>query len=434
MTIGRQIHQLATRLWGINRSITGEGVRETLRILGEIIPGLGIHEIPSGTEVFDWVVPKEWKIRDAYIIDPAGRKICDFKSNNLHVVGYSTPVKAKMSLGELEAHLYSLPDQPTAIPYVTSYYKERWGFCIAQSERNTLVDGEYEVFIDSELFDGALTYGELLIRGDSEEEIFISTYVCHPSMANNELSGPTVTAHIAKWLLEKESRKFSYRIVFVPETIGSISYLSKNLDLLKSKVVAGFNVTCVGDDRAYSYLPSRNGKTISDIAAKHVLANVDTGYESYTWGDRGSDERQYCAPGVDLPIASIMRTKYGRYPEYHTSLDNLIDVVTPEGLEGGYNALKRAIEAIERNCYPRTTVLGEPQLGKRGLYPTLSTKSSGAEVRLILNLITWSDGTKSLFEIADLCGAPVWDLYPILDKLSEHGLLELLDTPSRFDA
>ena len=430
MTIGIQIHQLATRLWSIDRSLTGDGVRETLRILGEVAPGLRIHEIPSGTQVFDWVVPKEWKIRDAYIIDPSGRKICDFRSNNLHVVGYSTPVKDRMSLEALQKHLYSLPDQPTAIPYVTSYYKERWGFCIAQSERDALEDGEYEVFIDSELFDGALTYGELLIRGESEEEIFISTYVCHPSMANNELSGPTVTAHIAKWLLERESRNFSYRIVFVPETIGSIAYLSRNLDLLKSRVVAGFNVTCVGDDRAYSYLPSRHGQTISDVAIKHVLAHIGGEYRSYTWKDRGSDERQYCAPGVDLPMASIMRTKYGEYLEYHTSLDNLVDVVTPEGLEGGYSALRLALEAVERNCYPRTTVLCEPQLGKRGLYPTLSTKSSGVAVRLMMDLITWSDGSKSLFEIADLCGAPVWDLYPILETLSEHRLLDLLDKPA----
>ncbi len=427
MTIGIQIHQLATRLWSIDRSLTGDGVRETLRILGEVAPGLRIHEIPSGTQVF---VPKEWKIRDAYIIDPSGRKICDFRSNNLHVVGYSTPVKDRMSLEALQKHLYSLPDQPTAIPYVTSYYKERWGFCIAQSERDALEDGEYEVFIDSELFDGALTYGELLIRGESEEEIFISTYVCHPSMANNELSGPTVTAHIAKWLLERESRNFSYRIVFVPETIGSIAYLSRNLDLLKSRVVAGFNVTCVGDDRAYSYLPSRHGQTISDVAIKHVLAHIGGEYRSYTWKDRGSDERQYCAPGVDLPMASIMRTKYGEYLEYHTSLDNLVDVVTPEGLEGGYSALRLALEAVERNCYPRTTVLCEPQLGKRGLYPTLSTKSSGVAVRLMMDLITWSDGSKSLFEIADLCGAPVWDLYPILETLSEHRLLDLLDKPA----
>lgn len=434
MTIGDRIHQLATRLWGINRSLTGDGVRETLKILSETAPGLQIHEIPSGTRVFDWAVPREWKVRDAYIVNPSGQKICDFKSNNLHLVGYSTPVDARISLEELQGHLYSLPDQPTAIPYVTSYYKERWGFCISQLERDGLEDGEYRVFIDSELFDGSLTYGELLIKGEFEDEIFISTYVCHPSMANNELSGPTVTAHIAKWLLDKASRKFSYRIVFIPETIGSISYISENLDVLKSRVIAGFNVTCVGDDRAYSYLPSRNGNTLSDVAAKHVLANIGGGYRSYTWSDRGSDERQYCAPGVDLPIASIMRTKYAEYPEYHTSLDNLVDVVTPAGLEGGYNALRLAIEALERNCYPRTTVLCEPQLGKRGLYPTLSTKTSGAEVRLMMNLITWSDGARSLFEIADLCGAPIWNLYPILDRLAEHGLIERLDRPSRLDA
>lgn len=422
--VGDQIYKLAKRLWSINRSLTGQGVRDTLSVIKEILPTLTIHEVPSGTKVFDWTIPKEWKVTDAFLIDPNGKKICDFKVNNLHLVGYSTPIQKKMSLDELQNHLYSLPDQPTAVPYITSYYKERWGFCLSQFERELLIDGEYQVFIDSELFDGSLTYGELYIKGSSEEEIFISTYVCHPSMANNELSGPTVTAHLARHLINNNN-KFSYRIVFIPETIGSITYISQNLEKLKSNVVAGFNVTCVGDNRAYSYLPSRNGSTISDIAAQHVLTHICPQYKSYKWTDRGSDERQYCAPGVDLPIASIMRTKYGQYDEYHTSLDDLINVVNPEGLEGGYNALLLAIEALEKNCYPRVSVLCEPQLGKRGLYPTLSTKSSGAEVRLMMDLITWSDGTKSLFEIADLCGCPIWDLYPIVDKLTKHGLLEL---------
>lgn len=422
--VGDQIYKLAKRLWNINRSLTGQGVRDTLSVIKEILPTLTIHEVPSGTKVFDWTIPKEWKVTDAYLIDPNGKKICDFKVNNLHLIGYSTPIQIKMSLDELQNHLYSLPDQPTAVPYITSYYKERWGFCLSQFERELLIDGEYQVFIDSELFDGSLTYGELYIEGSSKEEIFISTYVCHPSMANNELSGPTVTTHLARHLINKKN-KFSYRIVFIPETIGSITYISQNLEKLKSNVVAGFNVTCVGDNRAYSYLPSRNGATISDIAAQHVLTHICPQYKSYKWTDRGSDERQYCAPGVDLPIASIMRTKYGQYDEYHTSLDDLINVVNPEGLEGGYNALLLAIEALEKNCYPRVSVLCEPQLGKRGLYPTLSTKSSGTEVRLMMDLITWSDGTKSLFEIADLCECPIWDLYPIVDKLTKHGLLEL---------
>lgn len=429
--IGQHIYELAQKLWPINRSLTGDGVRQTLKMIQNEVPELEIFEVPSGTQVFDWVIPKEWHVNDAYIMTPSGKKICDFKKNNLHLVGYSVPVSLKISLAGLQDYLYSLPNQPNAIPYITSYYKERWGFCISHEERLQLEDGIYEIHIDSELFDGSLTYGELLIRGESSTEVFISTYICHPSMANNELSGPCVTTFLAKKLKNLGRTKYSYRIIFIPETIGSITYLSKNIDHLKKSVIAGFNVSCVGDDRDYSYLPSRNGNTLSDLVAKHVLKYTCSTFKSYTWGDRGSDERQYCAPGVDLPIASIMRTKYGEYPEYHTSLDNLISVVTPEGLDGGYNALWKSIEAIERHCYPLMTVLCEPQLGKRGLYPTLSTKASGAEVRLIMDLITWSDGTRSLIEIAELCGSPVWELYPIVEKLSRYNLMDLLEAPAQ---
>lgn len=422
--LGTEIHSLARKLWAINRSITGDGVRETLSILkNEHLPDLSIKEVPTGTKVLDWVVPREWKVRDAYIKTPSGEKICDFKKSNLHLVGYSIPVHQSMNLNGLNQYLHSLKDQPAAIPYITSYYAERWGFCITQKQRDQLVEGVYEVFIDSELFSGALTYGELILPGESNEEVFLSTYVCHPSMANNELSGPTVTTYLAKWLLSLPCRKYTYRIVFIPETIGSITYISKNLDWLKSHVIAGFNISCVGDDRTYSYLPSRDGATLSDKIAKHVLKWVYPHYDSYKWADRGSDERQYCSPGVDLPIASIMRTKYGQYPEYHTSLDDLVNVVTADGLDGGYNALRLAIEAIEKNCYPKVTVLGEPQLSKRGLYPTLSTKTSANEVRLMMDLITWSDGTKPLITIAEECGVPIWELYPIVDRLLEHNLL-----------
>lgn len=422
--IGEEIYSLAKKLWPINRSITGDGVRATLEIISEILPSLKVIEVPSGTAVFDWIVPREWKVDDAYIITPSGEKICAFKKCNLHLVGYSIPVHKKISLQELQEHLYSLPDQPTAIPYITSYYKERWGFCISQEQRNQLEDGEYEVFIDSELFDGSLTYGEFFIKGKSCQEIFISTYVCHPSMANNELSGPCVVTFLAKWLSNRLDNRYSYRFVFIPETIGSIAYLSKNMNLLKSNVFAGFNVTCIGDNRSYSYLPSRHGETISDVVARHVLKHIDPSYKSYKWADRGSDERQYCAPGVDLPIASIMRTKYAEYVEYHTSLDNF-DVVTIEGLDGGYSAIKRAIETLEQNLFPKIKVFCEPQLGRRGLYPTLSTKTSGEQVKLMMNLITWSDGKKSLLEIAEICSVPVWELYPIANMLSEYQLLNL---------
>jgi len=429
-TLSNQIYNLAKKLWPINRSITGDGVRKTLSIIKEKIPELKIFEIPSGTEVFDWTVPKEWKVRDAYIITPDGEKICQFKKNNLHLVGYSSPINLKIPLSKLQDHLYSLPNQPDAIPYITSYYEKRWGFCITHDERQSLTDGDYQVYIDTELFDGSLSYGEILIKGQTSEEIFISTYICHPSMANNELSGPCVTTFLAKKLKEFKKLKYSYRLIFIPETIGSITYLSQNIEHLKQNVVAGFNVTCVGDDRDYSYLPSRKGNTLSDQIAKHVLKHICPTFKSYKWADRGSDERQYCAPNVDLPIASIMRTKYGMYDEYHTSLDDLINVVTAKGLEGGFNALWKAIEALERNSYPKVTILCEPQLGKRDLYPALLTEHTNSKVMQMLNLITWSDGAHSLIDIAELCDSPIWELYPIVKKLEDHKLIEVHNEPS----
>jgi len=426
----KQIYNLAKKLWPINRSITGDGVRETLSIIQKEVPELKIFEIPSGTKVFDWTIPKEWRVRDAYIVTPSGEKICQFKKNNLHLIGYSSSINLTLSLSQLQDHLYSLPDQPSAIPYITSYYEERWGFCIAHEERKNLQEGDYKVYIDSELFDGSLTYGEILIKGQSSKEIFISTYICHPSMANNELSGPCVTTFLAKKIKDFKKLKYSYRLIFIPETIGSITYLSKNIEYLKQNVVAGFNVNCVGDDRDYSYLPSRKGDTLSDQIAKHVLKHISPTFKSYKWADRGSDERQYCAPNVDLPIASIMRTKYGMYDEYHTSLDDLINVVTAKGLEGGFNALWKAIEALERNSYPKVKILCEPQLGKRDLYPALLTEHTNSKVMQMLNLITWSDGAHSLIDIAELCETPIWELYPIVKKLEDHKLIELYNEPS----
>jgi aminopeptidase-like protein len=423
--VGREIHKFAQHLWGINRSITGEGVRETLNQIKSYLSNLAIKSVSSGTPVFDWRVPKEWLVREAYLISPNGKRICDFADNNLHLVGYSIPFRGKLSLDELQGHLYSLPEQPSAIPYITSYYKERWGFCISQKERDKLEDGLYEVVIDSQLFDGGLNYGELIIKGRTEQEVFLSTYICHPSMANNELSGPTVVTYLAKWLSTKKDLKYTYRIVFIPETIGSITYLSINRQSLKSNVVAGYNVSCVGDDRAYSYLPSRDGNTVSDHVAKHVLKWIDPTYVSYRWTDRGSDERQYCAPGVDLPIASIMRTKYGRYPEYHTSLDNLTDVVTAKGLDGGYWALRRSIELLEKNEKYKVNVFCEPQMGKRGLYPTLATNKPGEELRIMMGLISYCDGKHTLLEIAEKIEVPCWTLYEVVEKLCQHELISI---------
>ena len=421
--IGNEIHDFARQLWSLNRSLTGEGVRETLRKVGSYLPGMVVHSVPSGTEVFDWTVPKEWHVREAYIVTPNGKKICDFSKNNLHLLGYSVPFEGNLPLSELKKQLHTLPEQPNAIPYITSYYKERWGFCISQNEFDTLEDGDYKIKIDSVLFKGKLNYGELIIPGKSKKEVFLSTYICHPSMANNELSGPTVVTYLAKWLCNLNEREFTYRIIFVPETIGSLTYLSINHNEMKKKIFAGFNVSCVGDNRAYSYLPSRDGKTISDDVAKHVLGWIDSNYLKYTWLDRGSDERQYCSPGIDLPIASILRTKYGEYPEYHTSLDNLEDVVTPEGLNGGYWAIRRALELIERNKKFKVTMLGEPKMSKRNLYPTLSTKKINKEINLMMDLISMCDGNNSVLTIAKFLKVPAWDLYDLIDKLKSNNLI-----------
>jgi len=367
-------------------------------------------------------------VRKAYIITPSGEKICDFSENNLHLLGYSVPFNGELTLDVLKRNLYTLPEQPSAIPYITSYYQERWGFCLSQTHLDMLEDGIYKVLIDTELFDGVLNYGELLIKGKSDDEVFLSTYVCHPSMANNELSGPAVVTYLAKWLEENIGElEYSYRIIFIPETIGSITYLSQHHKEMKEKTVAGFNITCVGDNRAYSYVPSRDGETISDNVAKHVLKWIDPSFVNYTWLDRGSDERQYCAPGIDLPIASILRTKYGSYAEYHTSLDDLEKVVTAEGLDGGYWAIRRAIEAIEKNKKFKVTVYCEPQMGKRGLYPTLSSKTSGEKVKLMMDFISLCDGKTSLLDIANKLNVPIWDLYDLVEKLESHSLIKAIE-------
>jgi aminopeptidase-like protein len=421
---GQFAHDLAKTLFPICRSLTGPGVRETLKLLGEHLP-LEVHAVSSGTDVMDWTVPDEWTIRGGTLEHESGERFVDFADSNLHVLGYSEPVDLWLSREDLDAHLYSLPDQPDAIPYITSYYNRRWGFCLSEQQRRTLPAGRYHAVIDSDLRPGVLNYADCVIAGDSAQEIMLSTYICHPSMANNELSGPVVMTALARWLMSLPRRRYSYRLIFIPETIGAIVYLSRNLDQLKRTVVAGFNLTCVGDDRCYSYLPSRAGDTIADRAAIQALRGIDPDFKRYSWLQRGSDERQYCAPGVDLPIASIMRSKYGEYPEYHTSLDDLT-VVTPTGLQGGFEAIRAAIEILESDMTLRVTVLGEPQLGKRGLYPTLSTKSSGAEVQTLMDLISYCDGTKSLIEIGDIIGASASELAVVAQPLIDNGLLKVV--------
>ncbi len=421
---GQQMYALIKELFPICRSITGNGVRKTLQIIGEHIP-VKVYEVPTGTKVFDWVVPKEWNIRDAYVMDDLGQKIVDFKKNNLHLVGYSVPVNTTVTLSQLQEHLYSLPDQPEAVPYVTSYYEERWGFCIAHKDRKKLKDIKYRVCIDSELKEGALTYGELIIQGESDKEVFLSTYICHPSLANNELSGPSVTTFLAKWLLSKP-RRYSYRVIFIPETIGSIAYLSKNLKVMKKNIIAGFNITCVGDDRAYSYLPSRNGHTYADKAALNVLSFKHPDFIKWSFLDRGSDERQYNSPGVDLPVCSVMRSKYGAYPQYHTSLDNPA-FISPQGLTGSYDTLKECLMLIEENHKYKINCLGEPQLAKRGLYPTISTITSANEVKHMMDFIAYADGENDLIAVSNKINVPVRELYPIIEKLMKADLLTAVD-------
>jgi len=421
---GSEMYSWAQDLFPICRSLTGEGVRYTLSYLKKLLPDLDVHEIKSGDNVLDWQVPQEWNIKDAYIKNEKGEKIIDFHQNNLHVVSYSEPIDTILQLNDLQRNLHSLPAQPDAIPYITSYYSRNWGFCLTQEQRNSLKDEKYHVFIDSELKNGVLNYADLVIKGSSTKEILLSTYVCHPSMGNNELSGPIVSTALAKWIGALKNPYYTYRFIFIPETIGSIVYLSKHVEYLKTNVIAGFNITCVGDDRCYSFMPSRNGSTLSDRVGKHVLGHIDSNYHQYTWLDRGSDERQYCAPGVDLPIATIMRSKYDEYPEYHTSLDDL-SMISPAGLKGSLNAFIKSIEAIEFNCFPKVQVLGEPQLGKRGLYPETSTKESTDAVRTMMDFITYADGKIDLLEIAEKINAPVWELYEIVEKLVQHGLISV---------
>lgn len=424
VTIGETMFKWARDLFPICRSITGPGVRETLVYLQDLLPGLTIESVPSGQQAFDWVVPDEWIIRDAHICDPDGNKVVDFRENNLHVVGYSEPFDRRLSLEELDEHLYSIPDQPNAIPYVTSYYKRRWGFCLTHSQRKLLRPGLYHAVIDSELVPGFLNYGEMILKGSSSQEVMISTNICHPSMANNELSGPVVTTALARWLQSLSNRRYTYRIIFIPETIGSIVYLSRNIKELKERTVAGFQIACIGDDRAYSYLESRDGNTLSDRVARHVLKHVAPDYKSYSFLiDRGSDERQWCSPGVDLPIASIMRSKYAEYPEYHTSLDNL-EFVTTSGLEGGFLVFQKVLDCLEHNCVPMLTVYGEPMLSKHSLYPDINAKRE--DVIDLCNLIAYADGKHDILDLSDLIQKPMWETFPLVEKLHAKRLIELL--------
>lgn len=422
--IQKELFDFATKIWPYNRSLIGSGVRETLEAIKLEVPTLKTRSFSSGLKVFDWEIPMEWNVNYAYIIDPNGNKICDFSTNNLHLIGYSESIEVDLQLSDLQNHLYSLPEQPDAIPYITSYYEQRWGFCISDRQRQELLEGIYKIRISTSKTMGTLDIGEIFIPGVDKKEIFLSTYICHPSMANNEISGIAVNTFMAKYLAKRTNLRHSYRFVFLPETIGSITYIYHNLKKMKKNIIAGFNLTCIGDERSYSYLPSRGGDALSDKAALHVLENEYHGYKKYSWLDRGSDERQYCAPGIDLPIASLMRTKYGEYPEYHTSLDDLINVVTANGLMGGFDLVRKVIEVLEMNITARPKMLCEPMMSKRHLYPSLSTKSLHSDIRLRMNIISYLDGKKSLLDIANLLGKPIKLLYEEMLTLKEMGVVD----------
>ncbi len=427
---GRRIYDLAREIYPICRSITGSGVLQTFEIMNEYIRESGYSimtaSVSSGTEVFDWTVPPEWKITEGFIEDESGKRIIDFHEHNLHIMGYSAPVDKWCSLDELKSCIYTEKSQREVIPYVTSYYKERYGFCMSQDMLDSLTDGRYHMYIDSELFQGNLTYGETVIPGETDQEIFFSTYVCHPSMANDNCSGPALAAELIRYAASVK-RKYTYRFIFIPETIGAVTYIHKNLDHMKKHIYAGFNLSCVGDDHDYSIVRSISGDTIADQVLLNVLKTRER-YTDYPFIKRASDERQYNAPGVALPVVGFCRSKYGEYPQYHTSADDL-DYISAEGFSGSYDVMTRCIEALENDAVYKVTVLCEPQLGKRGgkLYPTISQKGTYGRAQVLCDILAFSDGRRSLIQISDAIGVPVREMLADIDVLLDCGLLKEAD-------
>lgn len=422
-----KIYKLKEQLFPICRSITGNGLRESLKIISKEIP-LNILEIPTGTKAFDWEVPKEWNIKDAYVKDLKGNKIIDFKKSNLHILGYSTPFQGIISHEELMEHIYTLPEIPEAIPYLTSYYKERWGFCLEHQRLKELNQDKYEIFIDSELKNGSMSIGEGFIKGKIDKEVLLSTYLCHPSMGNNELSGPIVQTLLYNWLLERKDKlKYSYRFLYLPETIGSITYLSLFGENLKKNVVAGYVINCIGDREKFTYKKSRQGNSLADKAALNILSNLNEDFNLYEWFPAGSDERQYCSLGFNLPIGSLMRSMYGTYKEYHTSLDNL-DFIPLEELYKSFEIYKKLImnleineklEAVHKNC--------EPKLDKRGLYPTLgSQKETTDSVKKRMYLWAFSDGYNDVIDIANKLKCNAYEMENEKNELINKKLIRSL--------
>jgi aminopeptidase-like protein len=419
--IGIEIYQQISNLYPICRSITGDGVRKSLQILQQHIP-LKMHEISTGTPIFDWVVPKEWNLRDAWVKNAEGEKVIDFQKSNLHLLNYSIPIHQKMPLVELKKHLFSLPDRPDWIPYRTSYYKETWGFCLTHNTLESLEEGEYEVYIDSSLEVGYLTYGEYFLPGETDEEVLFSCHCCHPSLCNDNLSGMVLATFLAKHL-SRYPRRYSYRFVFIPGTIGSIAWLSQNEHRV-SRIKHGLVVAGVGDAGNLTYKKSRRGDAEIDRAVTHVLKHSGQPYEIQDFSPYGYDERQYCSPGFNLPVGSLTRTPFNCYPEYHTSADNL-DFVRPANLADSLAKYLAVIDVLENNgTYLNTNPKCEPQLGKRGLYGNFggkkNTKINEMAMLWVLNL---SDGTNSLLEISDRANIAFSTIKEVADALIATGLL-----------
>ena len=404
--IGREMHALITRLYPICRSITGNGVRETLSILREQIP-LELHEVPTGTPVFDWTVPREWNIRDAWIKNSAGERLVDFRKLNLHVVSYSVPVRSRMNFDELREHLFTEPNHPNSVPYRTSYYKDSWGFCLSHNQLKHLRDDQdYEVCIESSLEDGHLTYGEYLHEGEEADEVLISCHICHPSLANDNLSGIAVAVQLARHIGNMPRRRYSYRFLFIPGTIGSITWLARNEEIVR-QIKHGFVLTCVGDAGPVTYKRSRRGEAEIDRAFVHVLRHSGEPHRVVDFSPYGYDERQYCSPGFDLPVGCMMRSQHGQFPEYHTSADNL-EFVHPEALANSFEKCRAVIDVLEENrTYINQMPKCEPQLGKRGLYKGLGAGDERRQQELaLLWVLNLSDGARTLLDIAERSELP----------------------------
>jgi len=419
---GQKMYNLIKRLYPICRSITGEGARETLKIISQKI-SIKIHEVPSGTKVFDWTVPKEWNIKDAYVKNHNGKKVIDFKKSNIHVLNYSIPVKKKMKLKELKSHLFTLPDYPDWIPYLTSYYKEEWGFCLSHKEFKKLKEGIYEVFIDSTLKKGNLTYGELYLPGRKRDEILLTCYICHPSLCNDNLSGVALLTFLAN-SLKVLKLNYSYRFLFIPETIGAITWLKLN-EAGVPNIKLGLVVTCVGDSGDLTYKKTRAGDTLLDKAVEKVLSDSGDQHKIIDFFPSGSDERQFSSPGFKLKMGSLMRTPYGCYPEYHTSADNL-DFVKAEKLQDSLNKYLEIIYILETNAkFISLNQKCEPQLGRRGIYSTIGgKKNQGISQKALLWVLNFSDGEHSLLDIAARSGINFRKIKEAADLLLLKNLLK----------